>query len=117
MPRFVLLAHDHPQPHIDLMFEVESVLWTWQLASFPADGVSGAARRIFDHRLVYLDYEGPVSGGRGEVRRLERGQYDWLVQEPGRLAARLDGERLVGRLELLQVEGERWQVSFRAEAA
>lgn len=31
-----------------------------------------------DHRSVYLDYEGPVSGGRGTVRRL------W------RLACRLD---------------------------
>lgn len=31
------------------------------------------ARRIDDHRPAYLTYEGPVSGGRGTVRRLSRG--------------------------------------------
>jgi hypothetical protein len=116
MPRFVLLAHDHPHPHIDLMLEVDAVLWTWQLPAFPGDGVCGEARRIFDHRPVYLDYEGPVSGGRGLVRRLDRGSYDWLVQAPGRLEAQLSSERLSGRLELVQVEGERWQVSYWSEA-
>jgi hypothetical protein len=115
MPRFVLLEHDHPHLHIDLMFEDAGVLLTWQLSSFPADGASGEARRIFDHRLLYLDYEGPVSGSRGQVRRLERGSYEWLEQEPERLAARVDGERLVGRLVLVQVDGERWRVSFQRE--
>ncbi len=32
-----------------------------------------AAERIADHRPVYLDYEGPVSEGRGSVRRLAWG--------------------------------------------
>jgi hypothetical protein len=116
MPRFVLLEHDHPHPHLDLMFEVGDVLWTWQLFSFPLAGASGEARRIFDHRPVYLDYEGPISGNRGRVRRLERGSYDWLEQGPGRLAARLNGERLVGRLDLVQVEGERWEVIWRTDS-
>ena len=32
-------------------------------------GDSLAILRIADHRAMYLDYEGPVSGDRGEVRR------------------------------------------------
>jgi hypothetical protein len=111
MPRFVLLEHDHPHLHLDLMFEVGEVLWTWQLPSLPADGAPVEGRRIFDHRLLYLDYEGPVSGNRGRVRRLDRGAYDWLSQAAGRLVAQLSGNQLRGRLELVHLEGERWRVS------
>jgi hypothetical protein len=31
--------------------------------------------RLPDHRRVYLDYEGPISGGRGEVVRVEAGTF------------------------------------------
>jgi hypothetical protein len=110
MPRFVLLEHDHPHLHLDLMFEVGAVLWTWQLASLPEKSIPVQARRIFDHRLLYLDYEGPISGNRGQVRRLDRGVYEWLEQAPDRLVAQLDGNHLSGRLELFQVDGEHWQV-------
>jgi hypothetical protein len=115
MPRFVLLEHDHPHVHLDLMFEVGTVLWTWQLASFPSSEAAVEARRIFDHRLLYLDYEGPISGNRGLVRRLDRGVYEWLEQTTGRLAAWAHGSRLTGRLELVQVDGERWQLSVRPQ--
>ena len=33
------------------------------------------AERLADHRLAYLDYEGPVSGDRGHVRRLDAGTF------------------------------------------
>jgi hypothetical protein len=31
--------------------------------------------RIANHRLLYLDYEGPVSGNRGHVARWDWGEY------------------------------------------
>ena len=34
---------------------------------------SASALRIADHRAAYLEYEGPVSGDRGEVRRESSG--------------------------------------------
>lgn len=34
------------------------------------------AERIADHRRDYLTYEGPVSGDRGEVRRLATGNIE-----------------------------------------
>jgi len=37
-------------------------------------GSTMAAERIADHRHAYLTYEGPVSGNRGEVRRVAAGQ-------------------------------------------
>lgn len=35
-----------------------------------------------DHRLRYLDFEGAMSGGRGEIRRLAHGRGAW-TDEPG----------------------------------
>jgi hypothetical protein len=112
MPRFVLLEHDHPRLHLDLMLEAGEVLWTWQLPSWPVAQTPLEARRIFDHRLLYLEYEGPISGNRGQVRRLDAGVYDTLEEGPGRLVVRVQGTRLGGRLELIQVDGERWQVTI-----
>jgi hypothetical protein len=39
----------------------------------PAAGTT--IERIADHRRSYLDYEGPVSGNRGQVIRVESGVY------------------------------------------
>src|SRR5262249_45116639 len=115
MPRFVLLDHDHPEPHLDLMLEVGEVLWTWRLQAPPGEGGPGPAVRIFDHRPFYLDHEGPVSGGRGTVTRRDGGECVWLEQAPGRLAVRLAGSRLRGRLTLTHQEGDRWEVAFEGE--
>ena len=112
MPRFVLLEHDHPAPHLDLLLEDGGALLAWRLDEVPPDGGAVAAARNFDHRLVYLDYEGPISGGRGRVRRLDRGELTWLDREAGRLTAEVRGTTLAGRLELTHVEGDRWRVAY-----
>ena len=41
-------------------------------ADVPAPGVEMIAEALGDHRLDYLDYEGPVSGDRGLVSRWDR---------------------------------------------
>lgn len=40
------------------------------------------ATRLADHRPVYLEYEGPVPGDRGSVRRLERGRVVAMEERP-----------------------------------
>ncbi len=47
-----------------------------------APPASFTAERIADHRRLYLDYEGPISGGRGEVRRIAAGDAE-IVTETG----------------------------------
>lgn len=42
---------------------------------FPAAG--SLLRANEDHRRLYLDYEGPVSSGRGNVRRIDSGPIQW----------------------------------------
>ena len=93
MPRFVILAHDHPSPHWDFMLEAEEVLRTWRLGRLPHPGTTLSAEPLPDHRKAYLDYEGPVSGGRGTVARADAGNYCILESDPTAMVLRLDNGR------------------------
>ena len=53
--------------------------------------------RLADHRLDYLEYEGPVSGDRGSVRRVDGGQYRSGAQP---LTFILNGRVLSGEIEI-----------------
>ena len=99
MPRYVVLEHDWPSPHFDLLLEAGNVLRAWRLATPPVVGAN-AAEANFDHRRIYLDYEGEVSGGRGTVRRWDAGTFEWVEDAPGRAVVELRGEKLAGRVEL-----------------
>src|SRR4051794_18608346 len=100
MPRFVILAHDYPVLHWDLFLEVGPVLRSWRLAQPLANHVRVSVEPVPDHRLDYLDYEGPVSGGRGSVSRVESGEFTWIREDPDDLVVHLVGRTLVGRLSL-----------------
>ena len=69
---------------------------------------------IGDHGLAYLDYEGPVSGQRGSVRRREQGLFEWTIREADKLEARVDGIALKSRLQLVRVAGDSWRALFIA---
>jgi hypothetical protein len=108
MPRYVILEHDHPQLHWDFMLEFGSLLRSWRLAERPRAGHLVSATATFDHRPLYLDYEGPVSGGRGHVVRWDAGTITWLEQTSDRVIVSLEGARLQGRAALCQVSGSNW---------
>jgi len=97
--RFVILHHLAPTgEHWDLMLEERDHLATWQMLSEPAQ--RGACPieciRISDHRKVYLDYQGPISGGRGVVERVDRGVYDTRHVDSDSWTVHLAGKRLRG---------------------
>ena len=73
--RFVILRHDHPYLHWDLLLEEDTSCRCWRLLREPCSGEPIAAERLPPHRLQYLDYEGPVTGNRGNVRRIVSGSY------------------------------------------
>ena len=108
MARYVILTHDHPFPHWDLMLEAGGVLRTWRLLSEPGPGRVVWAERLADHRIAYLEYEGPVSGGRGSVARWDYGTY--ARQTNGnRLRIALQGTRDLLFADLASgIEGESW---------
>jgi hypothetical protein len=91
------------------MLEADGVLWTWELRELPATWAralgcetAGAtdsvpATRLADHRLAYLDYEGPVSGGRGSVTRVACGEFEWHAHLPECVEVVLQGDLLQGK--------------------
>jgi hypothetical protein len=119
MPRFVILRHEMPPSssrgaHFDLMLEVGGGLRTWSIPELPAPGKLIQAEALSDHRLAYLDYEGPVSDNRGSVSRVDEGEYEVLADSAGLWHVRLAGKALSGKLELRQLEDSpsQWMASF-----
>lgn len=127
MPRFVLLRHECPREykpsHWDLMLEMDGMLATWELSKLPAAWADAlkldqrendsptVATRLPDHRLAYLDYEGPVSGNRGEVTRTAHGTFEILESNPDTLIATLGGEPLQGIVKLTRADdSEIWKL-------
>lgn len=120
LPRFALLEHVRDGVHWDFLLERDGVLKTWALDGVPAPGVERIARPLPDHRLIYLDYEGPISGDRGSVRRVDGGGYEAVEWGDGRIRARLRGRQLVGEVLLIRrplgeeadPAGPNWKVSL-----
>lgn len=86
--RFVILLHEMPAnsdrlSHWDLLLEAPEGLLCWELPIQNLEEIihnfNGrrdiSARRLPDHRSAYLEYEGPIAGNRGQVSRIESGQY------------------------------------------
>lgn len=119
MPRFVLLYHECPAgydraSHWDLMLDAGDSLRTWALLELPRDWQAArsytashfpacaaasaenvvAAEPLGDHRRDYLEYEGPVSGQRGRVTRIDAGRYESLNESRQSWTIELSGERL-----------------------
>jgi hypothetical protein len=120
MPRYVILLHELPEGHErarhwDLMLEQEGALRTWALDGEPSADLSCDAQELPDHRLAYLDYEGPVSDDRGHVTRSDRGQYRVVDGAADRLVVDLLGEKLQARVTLERRRDHFWRVSFSAE--
>jgi hypothetical protein len=111
------------------MLEVGDVLQTWRLPTPPAANEEMPAEKTFDHRLMYLDYEGPVSGHRGSVVHWDAGSYQLIVEENrgpdeksrarskreaiDRCLIQLEGKRLQGVLELRYQDGTEWTLRLR----
>ncbi len=110
--RFVLLFHDFPnghqqENHWDLMLEWDETLITFALSEMLAPGKLIPAKPISDHRMLYLDYEGPVSNNRGSVTRVMKGDYYWISDDP------LDRSDIA----VLEFDDRRWKIAFEKSVA
>jgi hypothetical protein len=97
------------------MLESGDVLATWALQAVPQPGRPIDAERLFDHRTAFLDYEGPLSAGRGSVTRWDGGTYRAMAQDDERWEVEIEGKRLVGRATLRRreaAEAQRWSFTF-----
>ncbi|QDU70426.1 hypothetical protein [Mucisphaera calidilacus] len=122
-PGFVILEHRLPgAPHFDLMLSLGACrdpeardLWTVRVGERPG-GWAGrvvVADRLADHRRAYLRRTGLVSGGRGTVRRVDRGRL-WVHRlAEGLVDVSVCGRVVAGRLRGERLAGDRWRLSFR----
>ena len=118
MARFVISEHVMgKQRHWDLMLEAEGVLATWQVPEAPGLWAQSRleCRKLPDHRLKYLDYEGPISGSRGTVRIAASGEYDrqQVTEDCWRVSLR--SEAISGTLLLHRQVGDCWRLGFESE--
>lgn len=98
MPRFVVLVHEWNGTHWDFLVEDGEALRTWAIDEPIVPGAILKARALPPHRPIYLDYEGPISGDRGHVRRLDRGEAAVVAWSDDRVELVLDGDQLNGRV-------------------
>jgi len=128
--RFVILHHrERSGEHWDLMIEQPESLATWRLVRLPSpdDPRPIPAERLPDHRKVYLTYEGPVSGDRGEVTRVDEGGCEILTRTDAEWRVHFEGACLGGLRIILRLPAsapadggcgaEAWEVSAMAHAA
>ncbi|MGB7326218.1 MAG: hypothetical protein WBD31_15195 [Rubripirellula sp.] len=100
--RFVVLHHRVgtgfqrvSEDHFDWMFERGRSLRTW--ATPVIDDLRSAftlkCASLADHRIEYLDYEGTVSGNRGNVTRIAAGTFEVIDETSDRFSIQVDVER------------------------
>jgi len=103
--------------HLDLLMELQpgGPLASWRLLATPeeldpVDAPPLSAEQQPDHRREYLTYEGPVSGDRGHVHRVDTGTLIVLARSPRHVRFTLAGLRMRGTFALRHVEGNRWEL-------
>jgi len=105
--RFVVQEHGARRLHWDLRLEHEGAAASWAIPNgIPDDpGHNRKAVRTEDHPLEYLDFEGEIPAGEygaGTMRIWDRGTYECLKWEAGKVVVSFAGEQLRGRYALFR---------------
>ena len=111
MPRFVILTHDHPYLHWDLLLEQEESLKSWRILKEPDSQTSLEVEPLPDHRMMYLDYEGSVSGNRGTVSQWDKGEFEWISKEEDFFEFLLKGSKLNAKV-IIQKQGDQFIINM-----
>ena len=100
--------------HYDLMIRRGEKLATWTFPKMPGESrVEG--RRLFDHRIRYLEYEGELGEGKGRTMIVDRGTCDVVWWDEKRVEAVFHGTALTGRYYLVRDEKQTWAMSGELE--
>jgi hypothetical protein len=110
--RFAILHHTGiSSPHYDFLIEtgLDDLLLTFRLEHWPVSSPADAVRQP-DHRRIYLDYEGPISRNRGQVRRIASGRYRKAVLASSTIDITLDVDPPI-RLCFARIQVSQWRLS------
>lgn len=113
----VLLRHDTPDGlhHFDWMLadvdDPQGPLWTAR-TSIPSDHWLKASvwpiELLAPHRRHYLTYEGAISGGRGNVTRIDEGTFDAIEWTTTRKIIDLQMHHCAARIIITQDADRTW---------
>lgn len=104
---FVVQEHHASHHHFDLRLERDGVLVSWAVPK----GIPGKpgdrklAVQTEDHPLEYADFEGTIPEGEygaGEVTIWDKGLYEPMVWEDGKIEVVIKGEKVAGRYILVR---------------
>ena len=97
-------------------------LWTWAITVNPLCQplpLECQAERLPDHRRIYLDYQGPVSGDRGHVQQAAKGTCEVVVWSEQDVKVRLRLDEAAGRkdsfLVSLTCQSGTWHLGWSAQ--
>ena len=124
-PHTVQLRHELPDGswHIDWLIDLDRTeagrLLTFRLDRRVDDLEAGTEidlERAADHRRIYLEYEGPLSGGRGEVTRVACGRIEAMQNLGDDWAFLIAWQRFSRqRLRVRRRPDDRWTLQVLAE--
>lgn len=119
MARFALLEHTQRlHRHWDLLLTPPGgrgqSLWSFQIHHEPPWRGVRELLRLPDHRPIYLQYEGPIQGSRGHVRRVDSGPIRFHRCSEDRLHVWLGGRSLRGLWKAVLAEplSQRWHAEW-----
>ena len=110
--------------HYDFMLSPPGAgqLWTWAITANPLCQplpLECQAERLPDHRRIYLDYQGPVSGDRGHVQQAAKGTCEVVVWSEQDVKVRLRLDEAAGRkdsfLVSLTCQSGTWHLGWSAQ--
>jgi bifunctional non-homologous end joining protein LigD len=113
--RFVIQKHSRAGDiHWDLMLESGKMLETYRLELPPGKLFQqpNAARKIFDHSLKFLTYEGSVNKGKGKVEIADSGTYQLLSEAENYREMQISGKILKGKFVLTHIKEEQWEFNM-----
>lgn len=114
--RYAILYHTGQSgvaDHFDVLFETApgSVLRAFRSNCWPIDRPT-ELRKLPDHRRIYLEYEGPVSGGRGSVHRVAGGECEVRVLDEDHIEVAIGSPATIVLL-LRRSDDAQWRADVR----
>ncbi|MFC1587299.1 DNA polymerase ligase N-terminal domain-containing protein [Planctomycetota bacterium] len=107
--RYVVQEHMTDPHHYDFMFEDHDCLLTWQVPAL-AEVLAGEVvpcKKIFDHRLKYLDYEGDIPG-KGRVQIYTGGTCRFEGLDESKVTIKIIDGKLRGAIAFCREDEDNW---------
>lgn len=101
-PVYVIQEHHAKRLHWDLRLELEDTLKSWALPKIPPTEINEKrlAVQVPDHPIEYALFEGEIpegSYGAGKVTIWDKGTFELLEKETGKIIVNIKGKKLKGK--------------------